>query len=49
MKVLQRNAYFAYPEIEVLGMLCDEDENVHRITLKKNQCTRKIVIINVKS
>ena len=41
MKVLQRNAYFAYPENLVLSMACDEDEGVHRIAVNKIQCIRK--------
>ena len=41
MKVLQRNAYFSHLENLVLGMLCDENEGVHRIAVNKIQCIRK--------
>ena len=41
MEVLQTNAYFAHPEILVLGMLCDKDENVRRIAVNKIQCINR--------
>ena len=40
-EVLQRNAYLAYPENLILGMLCDEDEGVCRIAVSKIQCIKK--------
>jgi len=35
MKVLQRHAYFAHSENVVLGMLAEDDENIHRRTVDK--------------
>jgi len=35
MKVLQRNAYFAHSENVILGMLAEDDENIHRRAVEK--------------
>jgi len=35
MKVLQRNAYFAHSENVILGMLAEDDENIHRRAVNK--------------
>ena len=41
--VLYRNAYFSHPENQliVLGILCDEDKDVHRIAVNKIQSIKK--------
>jgi len=36
MKALQRNAYFAHSENVILGMLAEDDENIHRRTVDKS-------------
>ena len=41
MRVLQKNAYFAHPENLLWGMLCDENESVHRIDVNKIQDIRR--------
>jgi len=35
MKVLQRNAYFAHSENVILGMLAEDDENIHQRAVDK--------------
>jgi len=35
MKVLQRNAYFAHSENVILGMLAEDDKNIHRRAVDK--------------
>jgi len=35
MKVLQRNAYFSHSENVILGMLADDDEDIHRTAVDK--------------
>jgi len=35
MTVLQRNAYFAHSENVILGMLAEDDENIHRRAVDK--------------
>jgi len=39
MKVLQRNAYFAHSENAILGMLAEDDENIHKISELRSEAS----------